>query len=53
VRRARLGQGRFREGLMGVWGGRCAVTGVDLPPLLTASHIKPWRAASNPERLDP
>jgi len=38
---------------MGVWGGRCAVTGVDLPPLLTASHIKPWRAASNPERLDP
>jgi len=38
---------------MGVWGGRCAVTGVDLPPLPTASHIKPWRAASNPERLDP
>lgn len=38
---------------MGVWGGRCAVTGVDVPPLLTASHIKPWRAATNPERLDP
>lgn len=53
VRRARLGQGRFREGLLGVWGGRCAVTGVDVPPLLTASHIKPWRAASNAERLDP
>jgi hypothetical protein len=53
VRRSRLGQGRFREGLMRVWGERCSVTGVDVPPLLTASHIKPWRASTNPERLDP
>jgi hypothetical protein len=53
VRRARLGQGRFRRELVRVWGGRCAVTGVDLPPLLTASHVKPWRAATNAERLDP
>lgn len=53
VRRARLGRGRFRRELVRVWGGRCAVTGVDLPPLLTASYVKPWRAATNAERLDP
>ena len=38
---------------MGFWGGRCAVTGLDLPPLLRASHIKPWRDSNNHERLDP
>ena len=48
VRRAvilsRVGQGQFREALLGLWDGRCAVTGLDLPLLLRASHIKPWRA---------
>jgi hypothetical protein len=50
---SRLGQGQFRESLMSLWGGRCAVTGLDLPVLLRASHIKPWRDADNRERLDP
>jgi putative restriction endonuclease len=50
---SRIGQGQFREALMGFWGGRCAVTGLDLPPLLRASHIKPWRDSNNHERLDP
>lgn len=53
VRRARLGQGRFRQGLIELWDGRCSITGVAVPPLLTASHVKPWRAATNQERLDP
>jgi predicted restriction endonuclease len=53
VRKARLGQGRFRERLLGLWGSRCAVTGVELPSVLTAAHIKPWRCANNAERLDP
>ena len=38
---------------MRLWGGRCAVTGLDLPLLLRASHIKPWRDSDNRERLDP
>jgi putative restriction endonuclease len=38
---------------MSLWGGRCAVTGLDLPVLLRASHIKPWRDSDNRERLDP
>jgi predicted restriction endonuclease len=50
---SRIGQGDFRESLMRLWGGRCAVTGLDLPVLLRASHIKPWRDSDNRERLDP
>lgn len=49
---ARLGQGAFRSALIGYWNGACAVTGLDQIELLRASHIKPWRSASNPERLD-
>lgn len=49
---ARLGQGRFREHLLQQWQG-CAVTGYPMPAMLVASHIKPWRAANNLERLDP
>lgn len=48
--RARRGQGRFREELLELWRG-CAVTGVDRPDLLRASHIKPWRYSTNRERL--
>jgi hypothetical protein len=50
---ARLGQGKFRDDLMRVWGGRCAVTGCSVVEVLRASHVKPWRRSSNKERLDP
>lgn len=49
---ARIGQGPFRVALLQYW-GTCAVSGVSEPAVLRASHIKPWRDASNPERLDP
>lgn len=49
---ARRGQGQFREGLMQFWGG-CAVTGCVQSQVLRASHIKPWRHATDQERLDP
>lgn len=49
----RIGQNLFREALIDFWQGRCAVTGLDVVPLLRASHIKPWAVcASNEERLD-
>jgi putative restriction endonuclease len=49
----RLGQGVFRDGLLEYWEGRCAVTGLAVPELLRASHIKPWAdCASDAERLD-
>jgi hypothetical protein len=49
----RVGQEIFRAGLLEYWEGRCAVTGLDVPELLRASHIKPWAdCASDAERLD-
>ncbi|MBB3228779.1 hypothetical protein FHW69_003421 [Luteibacter sp. Sphag1AF] len=52
--RQRIGQDVFREALMDLWQGRCAVTGLTLPPqLLRASHAKPWAKATHSERLDP
>ena len=52
--RQRVGQDVFREALMDLWQGRCAVTGLALPAqLLRASHAKPWAKASDGERLDP
>jgi len=51
VIKARIGQGVFRKQLLEMWDG-CAVTGVKLPDLLRASHIKPWRDSSNPERTN-
>jgi hypothetical protein len=49
---SRVGQGRFRKDVLNLWGG-CAVTGVTDTRVLKASHVKPWRDASNDERLDP
>lgn len=49
----RKGQARFREGLLDYWQGRCCVTGLAVPELLRASHIKPWAVCtSSAERLD-
>lgn len=49
----RVGQDVFRRALIDYWQGRCAVTGLDIVPLLRASHIKPWAdCASDAERLD-
>lgn len=49
----RVGQDLFRRGLFDYWDGRCAVTGLTVPELLRASHIKPWAdCASDAERLD-
>ena len=49
----RLGQGKFRDDLMQVWGDRCAVTGCSVVEVLRASHVKSWRRSSNKEQLDP
>lgn len=49
----RVGQGLFRDALLKYWNGRCCVTGLAVPELLRASHIKPWAACgSDEERLD-
>jgi hypothetical protein len=49
----RVGQDLFRQGLLDLWEGRCVVTGLDVPSLLRASHIKPWADCEmDAERLD-
>lgn len=49
----RVGQDIFRNALLDFWQGRCCVSGLAVPSLLRASHIKPWAlCASDNERLD-
>lgn len=52
IRLSRIGQGRFRDSLLGR-GAQCAVTGCKATRVLRASHIKPWAVSTNGERLDP
>jgi len=49
--RARKGQGIFRDRVAQLEKG-CRITGVENFAHLVASHCKPWRDATNDERLD-
>jgi predicted restriction endonuclease len=48
----RIGQGKYREALIEKWQG-CALTRYKNVNFLIASHIKPWAASEDKERLDP
>lgn len=50
---ARVGQQRFRKQLMAFWGDACALSGVNDPRLLVASHIVPWSRSDADAKLDP
>ena len=51
--RQRVGQNIYRKAQLDYWGGRCAVTGLDLSEVLRASHSKPWAdCQTDAERLD-
>lgn len=49
----RTKQATYRQKVITLWHGRCAVTGVDEEKWLIASHIKPWRESTDSERVDP
>lgn len=51
--KARTVQGPFRNALMEHWSGTCPLTGIRIPELLRASHIKPWSRSTGHERRDP
>jgi putative restriction endonuclease len=38
----RIGQSKFRKGVLKNFGSKCALTGISETSLLTASHIVPW-----------
>lgn len=49
----RIGQDLFRKGLLDYGEGRCVISGLAVPELLRASHIKPWAECDrDEERLD-
>lgn len=48
----RIGQDQFRRYILNIYGGKCCVTGLDVPQILRASHIIEWsKDAKN--RLNP
>ena len=50
--RIRRGQQFFRQTVLNAYGVQCCISGINVPRLLVASHIKPWREFPK-ERLDP
>ncbi len=49
----RVGQGFFRQALLNDYENHCCVTGLCMPEMLVASHIKPWSKSEAFERADP
>ena len=43
----RVGQYYFRSYVLASYGNKCCVTGLSLPQLLIASHIKPWSVSDD------
>ena len=50
--KTRVNQFVFRQMVLGNYESKCAITGIDIPQLLVASHIVPWSKDEN-ERLNP
>lgn len=50
--RIRRGQQFFRQSILNAYGVTCCISGINVPRLLVASHIKPWRDFPN-DRLNP
>jgi putative restriction endonuclease len=50
--KVRRGQQFFRQSILNAYGVRCCISGINVPSLLVASHIKPWSDFAD-TRLDP
>ncbi|MBO9564742.1 MAG: HNH endonuclease [Niastella sp.] len=50
--KTRVNQDLFRKIVITNYGGQCAITGIDIPDLLLASHIIPW-SKNEQQRLNP
>jgi len=50
--KTRINQYFFRQVVIANYSGKCAITGIDIPDLLVASHIIPW-SKNEEERLNP
>lgn len=52
VVKTRVNQEVFRQIVLANYDSKCAISGIDIPELLVASHIVPWSKNEN-ERLNP
>ena len=52
ILKTRVNQDLFRRMILSNFGYKCAITEIEVPELLVASHIKPWSKDKN-ERLNP
>ena len=50
--KTRVNQSVFRQMVLSNYNSKCAITGIDIPQLLLASHIVPW-SVNEKERLNP
>jgi putative restriction endonuclease len=50
--KTRVNQNTFRQIVLANYSDKCAITNIDIPALLIASHIIPW-SANEQERLNP
>lgn len=50
--KTRVNQNAFRQIVLANYATKCAITGIDIPELLIASHIIPW-SQDEKERLNP
>lgn len=50
--KTRVNQNVFRQIVLANYSGKCAISGIDIPQLLLASHIIPW-STNEKERLNP
>lgn len=50
--KTRVNQNVFRQIVIANYNGKCAITGIDIPDLLVASHIIPW-SKNETQRLNP
>lgn len=52
VVKTRVNQSVFRQIILATYSNKCAISGINIPELLVASHIIPWSENAN-ERLNP
>jgi len=50
--KTRVNQNFFRNLILSIYNTKCAISGIDIPELLVASHILPW-SINEKERLNP
>ncbi len=51
--RQRINQDFFRQTILAAYNGNCCITGINIPQVLVASHIKPWAKCAPKEKLNP